>query len=146
MAEGLFRQAVAGRSDFEVSSAGVSASRGTPASRETLAVLKKRGAALPGFASRRVGKELLGKATHVFAMTRSHLHALESMFPEHRDKFYLACEFVDVPGEGIGADVLDPIGLGSRAYDEVADVLELAIPTIIAYIDSTTKPAATQGA
>jgi len=139
MAEGLFRMAVEERSDFEVSSAGVAASRGTPASRETLAVLKKRGAALPNFGSRRVSKELLKKATHVFAMTRGHLHALESMFPEYSDKFYLTCEFVDIPGEGIGADVPDPIGMGSRAYEEVAGVFDLAIPAIIAYIDSTTK-------
>jgi len=141
MAEGLFRQAVADRSDFEVSSAGVSASRGTPASRETLAILKKRGAGLSGFASRRVAKELLEKATHVFAMTRSHLHALETMFPEYSAKYYLTCEFVDIPGEGIGADVFDPIGMGNRAYEEVAGVFDLAIPSIIAYVDHTMKGA-----
>ncbi len=141
MAEALFRQAVADRSDFEVSSAGVAASRGTAASRETLTVLKKRGAALPGFGSRRVAKELLKKATHVFAMTRGHLQVLESTFPEYSDKYYLACEFVDLPGEGIGADVPDPIGMGSRAYEEVAEVLDLAIPKIIAYIDGTSKKA-----
>lgn len=141
MAEGLFRQAVKDRSDFEVGSAGVAASRGTPASRETLAVLKKHGTTLTGFASRRVTKEILSKATHVFAMTRGHLQALESAFPEFSDKFYLTCEFVDIPGEGIGADVPDPIGMGSRAYDEVAKVLELAIPAIIAYIDSNSKDA-----
>lgn len=141
MAEGLFRQAVADRSDFEVSSAGVSANRGTPASRETLAILKTRGAGLSGFASRRVTKELLDKATHIFAMTRSHLQALETMFPEYSDKYYLTCEFVDIPGEGIGADVFDPIGMGKRAYEEVAGVFELAIPSIIAYIDRTTKGA-----
>ena len=139
MAEGLFRLAVSDRPDFEVGSAGVAASRGTPASRETLAVLKKRGGGLEGFGSRRVSKDLLKKATHVFAMTRGHLQVLESAFPEYSDKFYLACEFVDLPGEGIGADVPDPIGMGARAYEEVASVLEQAIPKIIAYIDSTTK-------
>ena len=141
MAEGLFRQAVADRPDFVVGSAGVSASRGTPANRETLAILKKRGVDLTGFASRRVTKEILNKATHVFAMTRGHLEALEEMFPDHSDKFYLTCEFVDLPGEGIGADVFDPIGLGSRAYEEVAGIFDLAIPSIIAYIDRTTKDA-----
>jgi protein-tyrosine-phosphatase len=139
MAEALFRQAVADRADFEVSSAGVAASRGTPASRETLVILKKRRAALATFASRRVTKELLAKATHVFAMTRGHLQALEATFPEYSDKFYLTCEFVDLPGEGIGADVFDPIGMGSSAYEEVAGVFDLAIPAIIAYIDGTTK-------
>jgi hypothetical protein len=37
--------------------------------------------------------------------------------------------------------VPDPIGMGRRAYEEVAGVLELAIPSIIAYIDQTWKPA-----
>lgn len=141
MAEGLFRRAVEDRPDFQVGSAGVAASRGTPASRETVAILKKRGADLTGFGSRKVTRELLNQATHVFAMTRSHLQALETMFPEFSDRFYLACEFVDLPGKGIGADVLDPIGMGSRAYEEVAGVFDLAIPTIIAYIDSTSKDA-----
>ena len=44
MAEGLFLKAVADRGDYEVSSAGVAASKGTPCSPETAAILKKRAA------------------------------------------------------------------------------------------------------
>jgi hypothetical protein len=33
--------------------------------------------------------------------------------------------------------VPDPIGMGPAAYEEVAKVLETAIPSIIAYLDST---------
>jgi protein-tyrosine-phosphatase len=139
MAEGLFRKAVAARPDYEVSSAGVAASKGTPCSPETEALLKKHDAALAGFSSRPVSAAVLETATHVFAMTRGHLRALEQRFPEHADKFYLACEFADIPGEGIGVDVPDPIGMGRRAYEEVAKVLNLAIPSIISYIDQTQK-------
>lgn len=139
MAEGLFRKAVAGRSDYEVSSAGVAASRGTPCSVETEALLKKHAAPLDGFGSRPVSDSILEKATHVFAMTRGHLHALEQRFPKHSEKFYLVCEFADIPGEGIGADVPDPIGMGRKAYENVAGVLKLAIPSIISYIDQTWK-------
>jgi protein-tyrosine-phosphatase len=137
LAEGLFRLAVAQRGDYRVGSAGVAAGRGDSASRETLAVLKKRGAALDGFASRPVTEELLAEATHVFAMTAGHLQVLERRFPQFAAKYFLVCEFVDLPGQGVGADVPDPIGMGRAAYEEVAAVLDQAIPTIIGYIDQT---------
>ncbi len=139
MAEGLFRKAVAGREDYTVSSAGVAASKGTPANPETAALLQKHGVALDRFVSRSVSNALLREATHVFAMTSGHLRALESRFPDHADKFYLVCEFVEIPGEGIGADIPDPIGMGRRAYEEVAEMFDLAIPAIITYMDQTWK-------
>jgi glycine hydroxymethyltransferase len=139
MAEGLFRKAVAGRGDYAVSSAGVSASRGTPASPETVMILKKRGADLGKFGSRLVSKAILEEATHVFAMTRSHLQTLEARFPDYSDKFHLVREFAGIPEKGGNIDVPDPIGMGNAAYMETARVLEEAIPTIIAYIDNTHK-------
>jgi len=139
MAEGLFRKAVRDRKDFTVGSAGVAARKGTPANAETVAVLRKQGVELKDFASRPLTEKILAEATHVFAMTRGHLQMLETAFPNHSDKYYLTCEFADIPGEGVGIDVPDPIGMGRRAYEEVASLLETAIPTIIAYIDQTVK-------
>lgn len=137
MAEYLFRKAVENRSDFEVTSAGVSAYEGGSMSSQTANVLKERGIEISGFASKPVSQKLVEDATHVFTMTESHLRALLSQFPEHEDKYYLACEFVDLPGQGIGCDVPDPIGMGSAAYNEVAKTLDLAIPRLIEYIDQT---------
>lgn len=139
MAEGLFRKAVAGRDDYEVGSAGVAATCGTPMNSETVKVLKKRDASLPTFASRPVSAEVLEEATHVFAMTSGHLMSLERNFPEHADKLYLVCEFADIPGKGVGADVPDPIGMGPTAYNEVSELLSVAIPALIAFIDQTSK-------
>lgn len=138
MAEALFRKAVSGRADYSVKSAGVAASKGAPCSRETVQICKETDAKLDGFKSQPVSEKLLKEATHVFAMTHSHLAALEGRFPEYVDKYYLVCEFVELPGIGYGADLPDPIGMGHQAYQEVADVLQMAIPTIIAYIDQTT--------
>ena len=140
MAEAFFRKAIDGREDYKVSSAGLAASRGSRANPETAALLKKRGIPLDGFASRLVNEAVLSEATHVFAMTRDHLESLEERFPQHSDKFYLVCEFAEVPGAKLGADVPDPIGLGRRAYEEVADMFDVAIPSIINYIDRTWKP------
>ena len=136
MAEALFRKAIAGRDDFKVSSAGVAAAKGGFASRETMGVLKKRGAPLESFKSRPVSEAVLAEATHVFAMTEGHLAVLEARFPGHSDKFFLVREFSGISDKRQGLDVPDPIGMGMAAYEEVAKVLETAIPAIIAYIDS----------
>jgi protein-tyrosine-phosphatase len=137
MAEAMFRKTVQGRGDYAVKSAGVAASKGTPCSRETKAICDKMEAPLMGFASQPVSAALLEEATHVFAMTAGHLAVLEERFPEHSEKFYLVNEFIELPGKGIGADVPDPIGMGKRAYEKVADVFAQAIPAIIGYIDGT---------
>lgn len=137
MAEGLCRAILGERSDYEVSSAGVAACLGLPMSPESAAILKERAVATADFASRPVERELLEHATHVFAMTHGHLLVLEDEYPDLVDKFYLVTEFADIPGQGVGADVPDPIGMGRRAYHRVADVLEVAIPGILAFIDQT---------
>lgn len=136
MAEAMLRQAVSGRDDFSVSSAGVAASKGDAASRETVTVLKKRGVSLDGFKSRPVSASLLSTVTHVFAMTEGHLATLESRFPEHSNKFFLLREFSGITDKRNGIDVPDPIGMGVPAYEEVAKVFEAAIPSIIAYVDA----------
>lgn len=138
MAEGLFAKLIAGRGDYTASSAGVAAYGECPVSAETRAVLEARMAPVPETGGRRIGKDLIETATHVFAMTQSHLDVLERAFPEHSRKFHLVCEFADVDGNGPGADVPDPIGMGRGAYEAVADVLETALPMVIAYIDQTT--------
>jgi protein-tyrosine-phosphatase len=138
MAEAMFRKAVEGRDEYSVASAGVAASKGSPCSGETRKICELMQAPLENFRSQPVSTKLLEDATHVFTMTAGHLAALEDRFPEFSDKYYLACEFVEVPGKGLGADLPDPIGMGSAAYQGVAKVLNLAIPSIIAYIDQTT--------
>lgn len=138
MAEGLFRKAIAGRSDFTASSAGVAAYGGSSMSPETQQILKSKDAAIDGFKSQPVTAELLDQATHVFAMTEGHLAAMEAHFPEHAEKFYLVREFSGITNKKEGIDVPDPIGMGMPAYEEVAKVFEAAIPAIIAYVDAAT--------
>lgn len=139
MAEGLFRKAASGRDDLQVSSAGIAATKGGAVSQETLRALKRRGASLDDFKSRPISEAILKEATHVFAMTEGHLAVMESRFPEHADKFFLVREFAGITDRRQGIDVPDPIGMGQPAYEEVAKVLEAAIPAIIAYIDSVSS-------
>ena len=73
MAEALFRALVQGRDDYEVMSAGLSASAGDFASHHTAELLREMGIDLSKHRSRPVTKELLDQVTHIIAMGYHHL-------------------------------------------------------------------------
>ena len=134
MAEGLLKAALhcaGGRSDVDVISAGVAAMPGQPASRETQDILEANGASLKGFRSQSVDESLLDRADLVIAMTESHADVVRRYFPTHAENVALLCDFID-PEEGLGgADIPDPIGMGVEAYEEVAEVMNLALLGIV---------------
>ena len=136
MAEALFRDLVKDRADYEVSSAGVAAAPGMPASRHTTAILRDKGLMREDFSSRMLTGQMLQRATHVFAMSSSHIAAIEDEFPEHLDKVYLVSEFA-ADDAVRGKDVSDPFGAGRAAYEETRADLEKMLPSLVAYIDQT---------
>ena len=136
MAEALFRKLVEGRTDYQVASAGLGAYDGDAMSEHTATLLKEAGIPVGKFKSRSLTPGLLAEATHVFAMGRGHLRAIESSYPEAADKIYLASEFS--PDDRLrGSDVSDPYGMDMSAYRETRDLLNMLLPTILAYIDQT---------
>ena len=139
MAEGLFRELVKDRADYTVGSAGVAAMNGQSASQHTADILKEKGADPSTFRSRAITLDLVQQATHIFAMSQHHLAALESEFPEAEGKAYLVSEFA---AEDMlrNQDVTDPFGGPRRYYDDTRWMLEKLLPTVLAYIEQTTKP------
>ncbi len=138
MAEALFRDLVRGRADYEVSSAGVAAATGMPASKHTAAILKEKGLQSSDFMSRMLNEQMLKEATHVFAMSSHHIAAIEDEFPDFADKVYLVSEF-SADDALRGRDVSDPFGQGRAAYDETLSDLGKMLPSLLAYIDKTWK-------
>ena len=134
MAEGLFRKALGDREGWVVGSAGVAASVGSKENRETTNLLRDRGVALKDFRSRQVSEEMIAAADAVFAMTEEHLYVLEEEFPGCSDKFYLLGDFVD--NDEFDGEVPDPIGMGARAYAEVAQLFEAAFPGVIRFLEA----------
>lgn len=137
MAEMLFREQVKGRADYSVASAGVAAMDGQSASKQTAELMKARGVDPTGFRSQQLTFELMKDATHVFAMSEQHLRVIELNFPELMDKAYLVTEFA-ADDEIRGEDVIDPIGMGRRAYEATMEMLLASLPSIQAFIDQTT--------
>jgi glycine hydroxymethyltransferase len=136
MAEALFREMVAGRPDFKVGSAGVGALPGQEASRHTAEILRERGIDMSRFRSRPLTLDVMKNATHIFAMARHHLEAIEMDFPEAAEKAYLVSEFCG-DDDLRDSDVSDPIGMGRAAYEETRELLEKMLPSVLAYIEQT---------
>ena len=138
MAEALFRDLVRERADYQVSSAGVAAAPGMPASKHTAALLKERGLDLASFKSRMLDQKTLEQATHVFAMSSHHMAAIADEFPAQADKVYLVSEFAAEDALR-GRDVSDPFGQSRSAYEETLRSLQKILPSLLAYIDQTWK-------
>jgi len=141
MAEAYFRQILADRTDITVSSAGVSAYPGSPASEEALAFVKEANACLDDFSSAQVDKKLVDSATQIFCLTKRHARTLISAFPELKDtKVYLVGDFVEIDGR-VGSDVPDPYGMGPDAYELVSNILKKAVPNLVRFIEQSKVPA-----
>jgi L-threonylcarbamoyladenylate synthase len=114
------------RRGFLVQSAGLAAMMGAEAAAEAVEVVRTWGADLSGHRSRRLTLELLMLADHVFAMTESHLRALEGV------------ELLDLPRPRLlspgGDDVPDPIGAEAEVYracaEEILGHLQRRLPEI----------------
>jgi protein-tyrosine-phosphatase len=106
-------------------SAGVSAMDGAPTSEETVYVLEKIRASVPGHA-KRLTPDMIRKADLVLGMTASHVSRARGLVAG--DPAALARIHVLDPD----GDVDDPIGLGQRAYDDLAKYLVELIPRRVA--------------
>ncbi|MEQ1851649.1 MAG: ribose 5-phosphate isomerase B [Chthoniobacteraceae bacterium] len=135
MAEGLMRHLVRNRRDFEIASAGVAAGFGQPASENGIEALAQWNIDISDIRSQPLTDDLVEWATHIFAMTRSHMDAILTFFPEAASKSWLACEFN--PDLSHIQEVPDPIGQGLHAYLETRDILHKAVPSLLQFIESS---------
>jgi RpiB/LacA/LacB family sugar-phosphate isomerase len=134
MAEGLFRDAVKGRKEYEVASAGVSTGQGQAPSPHSVTALKPLGIDIGWQRSQPLTEELVAWATHLFAMTQGHLDTILMFFPEAAEKTFLVRQF-DESARDENPDVPDPIGMGLEAYLETRDTLQRAIPSLVSFIE-----------
>jgi len=140
----MFRDLVKERGDYEVGSAGVGAFSGQPASRNSLTLAKEHGLDLSKHKSRAVTVDLVENATHIFAMSRNHVAAILSDYPEADDKIYLISEFA-ADDRLRGRDLTDPFGGDLSEYRETLEHLEKMLPSVLAYIEQTWKAEAGRG-
>jgi glycine hydroxymethyltransferase len=136
IAEGLFQRLIGNRKDIEVASAGVHAVRGQPPSLYAVQVCEKEGVDISHQRSQPLTADLVGRATHIFAMTGAHLETVHLLFPHGTEKTFLVREFEE-PGATVWRDVPDPIGLGRDVYEECARTIKNALPSVLAFVEQS---------
>jgi len=134
MAEGLFRHATRHREDVKVSSAGINAAHGAPASEHALQALRERKIDLAGHKSRQLTKELVDQADYIFGMTRGHLETIRAHYPHAVEKTFLIREFESALHD-YERDVCDPIGGSLEVYTACRDQIEEGINAIMKFIE-----------
>jgi glycine hydroxymethyltransferase len=136
MALGLFHRLLGNRKDIMADAAGVHAVRGQPPSVHGVEVCRQRGVDISSFRSQPLTATLVDWATHIFGMTSSHLETIHLLFPQSADKTFLLREFEE-PGATLWRDLPDPIGLGREVYEECAESIEKALPSVLAFVEQT---------
>lgn len=136
MAEGLFRQAVKGRGDYKVYSAGVGAVDGLPPSENAVRALRELGIDISQQRSRMLTADLLQRADYIFGMTHSHVDAIMLLYPQVAEKTFLLREF-DETLDSFENDVPDPIGGSLEVYTNCRDQIEQGIASMMKFIDQT---------
>lgn len=131
MAEGLLLREWgrhAGLPPLETASAGLAAADGEKASRYARAVMREAGDDLESHRSVLLSGELVGRASLILVMSRSHRAQLLRLFPAAAAKTYLFKEFAGIEGD---PDVADPYGGAVEDYRRVYMELRAGIAGII---------------
>ncbi len=131
MAEGLLRELLGADSDWEISSAGVCAANGWPASENAAQALREKGVDISNITSSSLTPHLIEEADLLITMTEGHRQAILAVTPKSEDKVFLLKSFGFAK---CAADIDDPVGGTLKLYCRVRDEIEAALPDLILYM------------
>src|SRR5437867_3438452 len=134
MAEGIFRQAVQGRGNYRVISAGLGAMHGQPPSTFAVQAVKELGIDISSLRSRMLTAELVQQADYIFGMTHSHVDTVMVLYPQAAEKTFLLREFDDTL-DTFEKDISDPIGGSYEVYLNCRDQIEQGIVSLLRFIE-----------
>jgi protein-tyrosine phosphatase len=115
---------------MEVTSAGVVAYEGSPASIHSVTVMKEKGLDLSAHRSRLLTREMVEKASLIFAMTEMHEVAIEEEHGEAvKGKLFLWRQWM-----GMSRQVGDPFGSDLAVYRACRNAISEALPSVVEFI------------
>lgn len=133
MAEGLAKEILG--PGFEVSSAGMGAWEGQPASEQALTVMKARGIDISSHHARRVNSLLLQEADWIIPMTKEQEIRLCTLNPKSLDKVRRLGDW----GDNQGNDIVDPFGGSLQVYQQCAEQIESFLYHLQSELDKLTR-------
>lgn len=131
MAEYLMRRRLGSSPQWTVTSAGLSAMPGMPASRNAVTVLEELGVDLTPHRSRQLTRDLVDGASVIVVMTASHRDQVQMLFRHAREKIFLLRSFDPVAGL---VDLEDPIGAEVEIYRHIRDAIESSLPGLAEFL------------
>lgn len=125
MAEGFFKYLLEKDSvlkeNFTVSSVGIGAFDGDPASRESIKVLSNDwNIDITSHAAKRLDKADLEDAYLILTMTTGHKQYLSEVYPHIKSKTFTLKEYLLADGTGGSPDISDPYGYPENVYRHCA--------------------------
>jgi len=137
MAEHLLRHALQAHPELDerllVRSAGISAMAGAPPSSNAVRALQKVGLNLEPHRSQPLSSDILEETDLVLGMSKGHLQAIRTRFPDYKEPLHLFREWV---GDGY-EEIPDPFGGSLEHYLETRDMIAEAIPSVIRFLNSS---------
>jgi protein-tyrosine phosphatase len=120
-----------------VTSAGVSAVDGQPASPNSVEAMRKVGLSLSDHRSRHLTQTILNDALAVFCMTESHRDIMNVQYRELPKRIHLMREFMTDTSDH---EIPDPFGGNLRTYESCRDSMVEAIPSLLKFIRTLKLP------
>lgn len=119
-----------GRTDVEVSSAGLMLSGGFGATEETKKLLREEGLDVSQHRSQRATAEMLNGADIILAMERAQEARILQIAPEVKNRLFLLKEFAKISNHASGPDIDDPIGMPMEFYRRTLETIKEAVERI----------------
>lgn len=120
MAQGLMNQFAQQHGlDVQATSAGIAADESEPISKNAALSLEEEGIDMSYHRARQLCKNDISNANAIFCMTRNHMLAVLSLYPESTEKLYLFEE-----------EIGDPFGGGIEMYRRCRDEIATQIPYV----------------
>ena len=130
MAEYILRKRLETVPAWTVSSAGVFAENGHPASAQAVDVLKDWSLDGSPHRSRQLTREMAGAAALIVVMTQGHYQEVIRAYPEAVSKTKLMMSF----GSNTPQDVMDPYGAPVSVYRTIRDQIDSGIADLVLYL------------
>lgn len=131
IAEYLLRDRFGDDMTWTVSSAGVMAGLGSPASSLGVHVMDEVGIDMKKHRSMPLTDELIDLVSVIVVMTDAHAQQVREQFPAAKEKVFLMTSFDEESGP---RDVADPIGTTIDIYRSVRDQCGRAMPGLMAFL------------
>ena len=120
MAEAMLQDALVGKSNASVSSAGLGALAGHPAAEHSVELMADLGLDITSHKARQLTPDMIESSDLILVMEQGHKRAIDSLEPAARGKVYRLCEWRD-------ADIPDPYRQPREAFEEALVLIEQGV-------------------